>query len=587
MTMINDACPRPEHPRPQMQREQWLSLNGSWDFLIDFSKSGKERAFYKDGPFQQRIIVPFCPESRLSGIAFTDFMAAVWYRRTVDLTAEQISGRVLLHFGAVDYHCEVWVNGTWCGTHDGGYASFSLDITRQVSCGSNTLVVMASDDNRSLSQPRGKQSARYHSHNCDYTRTTGIWQTVWLEFVPETYIRRYRVIPNIHEPSILFQVEVDGAVDGFVVQLTASYNGKKAGTRQAVLSRGQAEGELPLAECHLWEAGQPRLYDLAIELIHDQGIVDCVSGYFGLREIQLKDKAIYLNGRPVFQRLVLDQGFYPDGIYTAPSDADLRRDIELAMQLGFNGARLHQKVFEERFLYWADHLGYLVWGEHASWGLDFHAPGGGEGLKQFLGEWMEIVARDFNHPAIVGWCPFNETWDLDGRKQDDAVLRLVYQVTKAMDRTRPVIDTSGNYHVVTDVFDVHNYEQDPAVFAATFAPMAQGGDVYNSFPQRQTYQGEPYFVSEYGGTWWNPSGGAEGWGYGKQPASEADVLARYSGLTAVLLRNPAICAFCYTQLTDIEQEQNGLYHYDRSRKFSVETYQEIRRTNMTKAAIER
>ena len=194
---------------------------------------------------------------------------------------------------------------------------------------------------------------------------------------------------------------------------------------------------------------------------------------------------------------------------------------------------------------------------------------------------MEIVARDFNHPAIVGWCPFNETWDLDGRKQDDAVLRLVYQVTKAMDRTRPVIDTSGNYHVVTDVFDVHNYEQDPAVFAATFAPMAQGGDVYNSFPQRQTYQGEPYFVSEYGGTWWNPSGGAEGWGYGKQPASEADALARYSRLTAVLLRNPAICAFCYTQLTYIEQEQNGLYHYDRSRKFSVETYQEIRRTNMT------
>jgi hypothetical protein len=259
----------------------------------------------------------------------------------------------------------------------------------------------------------------------------------------------------------------------------------------------------------------------------------------------------------------------------------LRRDIEISLELGFNGARLHEKIFEPRFLYWADRLGYLVWGEHANWGLNITNP---MGLERFLPEWLEAVERDFNHPSIVGWCPFNETWDLNGTRQDNEVLRMVYRVTKQLDPTRPVIDTSGNYHVETDIFDVHDYDQNPDTFQARYEPMKSGGPVFESFPDRQRYEGQPYFVSEYGGIWWNPGQiGEEGWGYGERPKSEAEFLDRYTRLTTTLLENPKICAFCYTQLYDVEQEVNGLYTYDRKPKFDPAI---IRAVNSRPAAIE-
>jgi hypothetical protein len=273
-----------------------------------------------------------------------------------------------------------------------------------------------------------------------------------------------------------------------------------------------------------------------------------------------------INGRPVFQRLVLDQGFYPDGIYTAPSDEALKRDIELSMAVGFNGARLHQKVFEERFLYWADHLGYIVWGEQASWGL---AINNDEGLQHFAPEWLEVVQRDINHPAIVGWCPFNET----RKTQNDLLLRAVYEITKAADPSRPVIDTSGHVHVITDIFDIHDYEQDPAVFAKKFEGM-EGDKIYNPHDINGSFDKNiPYFVSEYGGTWWNAEEAAKnasaGWGYGSRCKTLEEAYARIEGLTGALLQNKRISAFCYTQLTDVEQEQNGIFKYDRSPKFDA------------------
>lgn len=253
------------------------------------------------------------------------------------------------------------------------------------------------------------------------------------------------------------------------------------------------------------------------------------------------------------------------------------------MELGFNGARMHEKVFEPRYIYWADKLGYLVWGEHANWGLDISAA---EGIENFLPEWIEAVNRDFNHPSIVGWCPFNETWDReDGRRQNDRVLEIVYRVTKELDKTRPVIDTSGNYHVVTDIFDIHDYEQDVEKFAAKFEPMKNGGEKYVTYPKRQKYEGQPYFVSEYGGIQWNCGVDSDfGWGYGNRPKTEEEFIERYRGLTTALLENPYICAFCYTQLYDVEQEVNGLYTYDRKPKFDVRIFREI---NMRPAAIEK
>lgn len=573
--------PRSEYPRPQFVRNNWNNLNGEWAFEFDFGNSGAERGMEKpDAPFTKKILVPFCPESALSGIGHKDFMPAVWYRRTVTLTRQELDGRVLLHFGAVDYMATLWVNGKQAGTHAGGYSSFVFDITDFVAEGDNTLTLRAQDDSRSGKQPRGKQSALFHSHGCDYTRTTGIWQTVWMEFVPPTYLVSSRIIPDYQNSSISVTVRTSGCRRALSLKLTASFEGRVCASREVKISGEYSTTELTLSETHLWEPGNPALYDLTYELLQDGKPLDKVTGYFGLRGVEIRGKKFCLNGKSIFQRLVLDQGFYPDGIYTAPSDAALKQDIILSMEAGFNGARLHQKVFEERFLYWADKLGYLVWGEQANWGLDYTTA---DAIGWFLPEWLEVVERDFNHPAIIGWCPFNETWDMHGCRQDDEVLRMVYLATKATDRTRPVIDTSGNYHVVTDIYDIHDYEQNAEVWKSRYG--VPYDRLHETYPSRQKAAGQPFFVSEYGGARWAPDS-PEGWGYGDAPKSEEEVGARYEALTTVLLDNPDICAFCYTQLTDVEQEKNGVYHYDRTPKFSKKIYEQIRRANTKKAAIE-
>ncbi|MCL2499757.1 MAG: beta-galactosidase [Defluviitaleaceae bacterium] len=574
--------PRSEHPRPQFVRDSWLNLNGQWDFAFDFSVSGLDRKFYENGEYTHKITVPFCPESRLSGIGYTDFIPAVWYRRTVTLTQDQLMGEVLLHFGAVDYETVVYVNGKEAGRHIGGYASFSFEIGKFLQSGENIFVVYARDDTRSGKQPSGKQSGLYHSHGCHYTRTTGIWQTVWLEFVPKVYIKKLRVYPNATAGSVTLAYWLSRPVHGFSIQSTASFNGKTVCERLTPVDGEYATETLPLSNVHLWDIGNPHLYDLQLRLIHENEQIDKVSSYFGLRIITLHDGAMCLNGRPVFQRLVLDQGFYPDGIYTAPSDAALIEDIELSMSIGFNGARLHEKAFEERFLYHADRLGYLVWGEYANWGFDHSTTAN---IAQFLPEWLEIVERDFNHPALIGWCPFNETWDENGKRQDDNLLRMVYLATKAVDATRPVIDTSGNYHVITDVYDVHDYEQDIEKFRGHYARLKKG-EAHDPHSYRQRFGGQPYFVSEYGGARWAPEADKDSWGYGNAPKTEEEFADRYKGLTETLINAEGICALCYTQLYDVEQEKNGLFTYDRQKKFSDETYARIKAANEQKAAIE-
>lgn len=578
--MVHQRIPRPEHPRPQLFRERWQNLNGWWEFEIDHGRSGKDRKFYERKELSGKILVPFCPESKLSGVEYRDFVAAVWYRREFELPPGWGEGnRVLLHFEAVDYYTEVWINGVSVGSHRGGFTPFTFDITDHLVAGTNVLTVCAEDDVRSGLQPVGKQSTLYHSHATKYTRTTGIWQTVWLECVAEGYVDSLRYFPDPANGQLHIAAKLAGNVVGCDLQLTASYEGKPMGSVTARVVGPDVRVTLPLDEVHLWEPGKPRLYDLAIVLSKDSYPLDEVQSYFGLRTITLDDRAILINGQPVFQRLVLDQGYYPDGVYTAPTDEALRKDIELSMELGFNGARLHQKVFERRFLYWADKLGYLVWGEYPNWGLDITTA---KGLEVFLPQWLEAVERDFNCPALVVWCPFNETWDWYGNRQNNEVLRNIYLVTKQLDPTRPVIDTSGNYHVVTDVFDIHDYEQDVEVFAKRYQKVAETGEVYVTFPDRQKYGGQPYFVSEYGGIWWSDTGD-EGWGYGRRPKDKEEFLARYKGLTEALLNNPLVAGFCYTQLYDVEQEMNGLYTYGREPKFDKEV---IRQINQQRAAIE-
>ena len=550
------TIPRSEHPDPQFQRKDWLNLNGEWDFEFDFGNSGLRAGVLEKDEWSRKINVPFCPESKLSGIEYTDFIAAVWYRKSVTVTEAQLEGRVLIHFGAVDYETYLYVNGEEAGYHKGGYTSFTFDITEFLTAGENVIAVNARDDVRDPLVPRGKQSELYNSHGCDYTRTTGIWQTVWLEFVPKAYVKSFKLFPDTVNATLGVSAVVEG--EG-AFKAEAFYDGRLVGSFEKTAA-GFVSGDIKLSETHLWEVGCGRLYALKITF----------GGY-----------KVLINGKSVFQRLVLDQGFYADGIYTAPSDEALEKDIRLSLAVGFNGARLHQKVFEPRFLYHCDRLGYIVWGEFGNWGLDYSRDGA---LEAMLPQWCESVARDFNHPAIVGWCPFNETWDRDGRKQNDELLRIIYRVTKQLDETRPCIDTSGNFHVETDIFDVHDYEQKVEIFKGNYDRLMTEGVLFEHFPDRQEYDGKkPAFVSEYGGIQWSLGSRGDAWGYGNAPKSEQEFIDRYKGLTDALLDNERMFGFCYTQLYDIEQEQNGLYYYDRSPKFDPELF---RRINSRKAAIE-
>lgn len=583
--------PRAEHPNPQWERDTWKNLNGPWEFEFDFGCSAVERRLWEKERFDREILVPFCPESRLSGIGYTDFINGVAYRRNFELSQEELSGRVLLHFGAVDYEASVYVNGTLVGSHKGGYTSFCFDITKHVAPGPNTLFVAVKDDVRSGLQPKGKQAHLYASSGCDYTRTTGIWQTVWLEFVPERHIQSAKYYPDPANGK----VTVTGLVQGQgTLQLTALWEDKPVGEAALSVEDGFFTVQLDLSETHLWEPGKGGLYTLLLSFGEDR-----VKSYFGLRTAKFQGRKFLLNGKSLFQRFVLDQGFYPDGIYTAPTEEDLVKDIQLSFAAGFNGARLHEKVFEARFLYHCDRLGYLVWGEYPNWGLDHAHP---LSTETYLNQWSEAVERDFNHPAIIGWCPFNETWGYREEREKNALLTSLYKLTKQLDPTRPCIDSSGNYRVLSEVYDIHDYDQDTQSFQARWDGLTDriretGGVIpaedpfFNSAPEgpsgrapffNQPYDNQPIFVSEYGGIRW-PDDTVEGWGYGNAPATPEEFFARYKGLTEALLNNPEIFGFCYTQLYDVEQEVNGLYTYGRAQKFDISLIQKI---NQQKAAIE-
>ncbi len=566
--------PRAEYPRPQFVRQGWMNLNGQWQFEIDNARSGVDRGIYNEGvSLSGQITVPFCPESPLSGVGHTDFMAAVWYKRKITLS--ELAPCTLLHFGAVDYRCTVYVNGTEVGGHVGGYSSFAVDITNALRVGENEIALYAEDDTRDPMQPSGKQSHKYNSYGCLYTRTTGIWQTVWLEFLPQARVNRVKYYPNITDGSVTVSADLSDRGD-FACQIT--FDGKPMGAYATQNATGTITFNVPLAEKHLWQVGQGNLYDMEFTFGDDR-----VQSYFGLRQVKLEEYKFLINGKSVFQRLVLDQGFYPDGIYTAPTDADLKRDIELSLAAGFNGARLHEKVFEEQFLYYADKLGYLVWGEYPDWGLNHSSP---ENIYAILPEWTEVVERDFNHPAIIGWCPRNESWitkptGVAGRRSYAPGTALLYDTTKALDPTRPCIDASGGFHAKTDIFDVHDYNQDPVTFKENYDRLMTEGVLHDRFEQYQTYRGEATFVSEYGGIAWNTDD--KGWGYGKGPQTLEEFYQRFKGLTDALLDNDKMFGLCYTQLTNVEQEQNGLYTYDRQPKFDM---QRLAAVLQRKAAIE-
>ena len=602
------SLPRPEYPRPQFVRDEWLCLNGKWQFEIDQGDSGLERGLL-ERDLKSEIKVPFCPESELSGIGNPDFLNAVWYRRDVTIPETWADRRVLLHFQAVDYETTVWVNGSEVGRHRGGFSPFTCDLGGIAKAGESVTLVVRARDNRYQAQPRGKQAQTYGPWGAIYVRTTGIWQSVWMEPVPDFALLRPRITPDVGNNLIRLEQALSQSKPGLRLRATLSdTKGEVAIAEVPAHADFAPRIDLPISSerRRLWSIGDPHLYGLHIELLdEDENVIDQARSYAGLRSITIEGKAVKINNEVIFQRLVLDQGYYPDGIMTAPSDDTLREDIELSIAAGFNGARLHQKVFEERFLYHADRLGYIVWAEFGDWGSRNYGPISGEYQRfhpDYITQWLEVLERDYSHPSIVGWCPLNETWQpmLDQVTLLDDVTRGMFLATKAMDTTRPVLDSSGYSHRVpeSDIYDSHDYSQDPIKFARNQAGLAEGKPFVNdgrlrglpiryagTFVWSIPYRGQPYFVSEFGGIWWNPDAqeGEDSWGYGDRPKSQEEYYQRFEQLCAVLLDDPNMFAYCYTQLTDIYQEQNGIYRFDRSLKFDLER---VRRAQQRPAAIE-
>jgi len=594
---ISARIPRPEYPRPQFVRKDWINLNGPWTFTFDPGHSGVERGFPARQGFDRTIQVPFCPESKLSGVGHTDFIDRMWYHRTIEIPRRWSGMKVLLHFGAVDFLCEAFVDGKCAGIHTGGSASFVLDITRLAKpCHVHQLVLHVQDELRSGTQPCGKQSGLLNSYSCFYTRVTGIWQTVWMEAVDPYGLDTIHIVPDL-----------DGAQFAIVPRYHAVARGMTLRARLLDGTHCIREVTVPAAQLvpvvlhagrkpKLWSPASPFLYDLLFDVFDSRGnAIDSVQSYAGLRKVHIEGSQVFLNNEPIYHRLVLDQGFYPDGIWTAPTDQALRRDIELAQQAGFNGARLHQKVFEERFHYWADKLGYLTWGESASWGLSFgngyatpenaQTPFEAGGLN-FLTEWREILVRDRNHPSIIAWSPFNETGGRPAPKFYERMIRAIYALTRDLDPTRPVNDASGFIHVMTDLWTVHTYEQDPTKLKELLTPGATG--VWRNCPKEEPeYAGQPYLVDEFGGMRWAPQKKrkkqASGWGYGAGPRDLEEFYSRLEGQVKALLSHNHIAGYCYTQLTDVEQEQNGIYFYDRTPKFDTQRIALIFREESTKS----
>ncbi|GAA1848988.1 glycoside hydrolase family 2 protein [Microlunatus capsulatus] len=583
------ALPRPEYPRPQMVRSRWLCLNGSWEFEVDRSDSGLERGLL-ERPLAGAITVPFAPESEASGVGDVDYLGAVWYRRTVAVPAEWGDASVLLHLGAVDHDATVWVDGTEVVRHRGGFTPVTADLTGLARGGQEVTVVVRARDPKEGPQARGKQSVRYANRDCHYTRTTGIWQTVWMEPVHPVHLRRPRVTPQLASSSFAVTTPLSRNLPGSRVTAVLS-------DADGEVARAEVAADLDLAPSlvlavpedrrRTWSPEDPHLYDLELVLTGPDGELDRLQSYAGLRSVALDGDAVLLNGRHVFQRLVLDQGYWPQSLMTAPSDQALVDDIRLGQEAGFNGARLHQKVFEERYLHHADRLGYLVWGEFADWGA------GGHGVPtdhqqptaSFVTQWLEALQRDHNHPAIIGWCPLNETYQPLGDRvtQLDDVTRAMFLATKLADPSRPVLDASGYSHRVleTDIWDSHNYEQDPAAFAEQVGGLAEGRgytNVHDGATISQPHRGQPYFVSEFGGIWWNAEmaaadavqlGRETSWGYGQRVGDEEAFYVRFAGLVDALLDDPGMFGYCYTQLTDTFQEQNGIYDERRRPKFDT------------------
>lgn len=586
---------RAEYPRPQFIREAWQNLNGTWQFEFDDCNIGKaEKWFLPDKEFSRKIEVPFACQTPLSGIHDTSFHDWVWYKRNFTVSPDWRGKQVWLHFGAVDYRAWVYVNGVYVGMHEGGHTPFGFDITDQLNWQEEQVVVRVEDPSTDETIPRGKQFWIEQSASIWYTRTTGIWQTVWLEAVDPVHLSKVRFIPDIDRGEVAVEWEVEGNAAGSELEVEISFQGRTlVQDRIRILDRcGKRSFHLFGQEIFrtgfhgdrgwTWTPETPNLFDAAFTLRTDDRTADFVRSYFGMRKVHSENGMIYLNNKPYYQKLVLDQGYWPEGLLTAPSDDDYRKDIELAKAMGFNGCRKHQKVEDPRFLYWADKLGFIVWGECAS------APSyNNDAAARMTKEWIEIVERDFNHPSILVWVPLNESWGIPN-VGNDAVQQhhslALYSLIHSLDPTRLVVSNDGWEMTRTDICAVHNYNhgmpEETAKYEEFKRSLATRDDILRSMPALRgiyasgfSHRGEPILLTEFGGIAYQVGTGA-GWGY-TRVSSEEEFIREYRRVIEAVYESRVLHGFCYTQLTDVEQEVNGLLTYDRKPKCDPEAIRAI------------
>lgn len=575
---------RMEHPRPQHVREAWVNLNGEWNFAFDDENIGlSEHWELGSRNFEKKIQVPFAYQSKLSGIQDPDFHDCVWYSRSLDIP-ESFSGKsIILHFGAVDYEATVWVNGYQVAYHEGGHTPFCADITHALKAGDNIVVVRAVDYSHDVTLPRGKQYWLSDSASIFYTRTTGIWQTVWMEAVEQVYLERVKYMPNIDTNEIEIDFYLNGKLPADQLQLAVdiTFAGETMASEIISVTHHHLKRRIHLHDFNdhglgrWWSPEHPNLYDISFTLSIDGKILDEVNSYFGMRKVSIDNGLFCLNNRPYTMKLVLDQGYFPDGNLTPPSDEAIKQDIELTKEMGFNGSRKHQKIEDPRFLYWCDQIGLLVWGEAAN-AYQYST----EYVRKFTKEWQEAIDRDYNHPSIVVWVPLNESWGVPNIKVD--VLQqqhalAMYHLTKSIDPSRPVISNDGWEMVETDLYNIHDYEWREDVLTERYRSVESTIEAKPANRDLSVggfkYRGQPILVTEFGGIAYKKSEW-EGWGYSGAENDE-DYIARLKAVVRPIYNSKVLQGYCYTQLTDVEQEINGLLTYDRIPKVPLALIREI------------
>jgi beta-galactosidase/beta-glucuronidase len=576
--------PLQPHPQPQRERTEWYSLDGPWGFRIGSpSDTDPERV-----SFDRTIQVPFSPETKASGIADTGLYSTLWYKTSFH-PPQLGERRLLLHFEAVDYIATVWVNGRMACRHEGGYTPFHADVTSLIQAeAKNSIVVRVDDDPADLAKPRGKQDWKLEPHSIWYPRTTGIWQPVWLEVVPKTRIETFQWSSSLDRWDIGLDATIKAEPrEDLTLSVRLSRGDQLIASDFYEIISGEVHRRIALSDPGiddfrndlLWSPSSPTLIDAQLELRDRTGtVLDSVKSYTALRAVSVEGDRFLLNNRPIYLRLVLDQGYWPESGLTPPNDDALVRDILLAKKMGFNGVRKHQKIECARYLYWADRLGLLVWEEMPS-AYRYTTTS----IERLHRQWLEVIDRDRSHPCIIAWVPLNESWgvpDLPLSPAQRHYVQALYHLTKSIDPTRPVIGNDGWESVATDIIGIHDYDDQPErlgkrygidqIESNLFKRERPGGRML--FVGNERRWTNPIVLTEFGGIAFGKQQDHI-WGYSRTHSAD-QLLDRYKALLETVRGLPALAGFCYTQFTDTYQEANGLLYMSRDPKVPLDALAE-------------